>query len=124
MRRFEALRDTLRDGSLKFQHLDAVQLVKHAFGLRSAVRRDPASACQPVLIYLYAEPNAWADGKPIPDAAKAAHRQEIERFATLVAGDEVAFRSCSYRDLLSAFTCHGDPAVRRHADAIAKHFLI
>jgi hypothetical protein len=124
MRRFEAVRDALRDGTLEFQHLDAVQLVKHAFGLRSAVQRDPAFACRAVLVYLYAEPNTWANGKPIPDAAKATHCQEIEQFAALVAGDEVAFRSCSYRDFLGALACHSDPAVRAHADAIAKHFRV
>jgi hypothetical protein len=37
---FERMRDGLRNHRIRFEHLDAAQLVKHAFGLRSAIDRD------------------------------------------------------------------------------------
>jgi hypothetical protein len=37
---YERIRDALSDGSIRFAHLDAVQLVKHAFGLRTAVHKN------------------------------------------------------------------------------------
>lgn len=37
MGRYERCRDAIRDGQIKFARLDAVQLIKHAFGLRTAV---------------------------------------------------------------------------------------
>ena len=46
MNGYSAVRDRLRDGSLGFDHLDATQLVKHAYGLRTeGLRR----RLQPVL---------------------------------------------------------------------------
>ena len=53
---------------------------------------------------------------------KAKHRQEIERFARNVAGDEVAFVSCSYRRLLADWARHKDGKIRAHADAVTRHF--
>ena len=85
---FERVRDGLRDGSLRLEHLDGAQLVKHAFGLRTAASRVGKRAA---LIYLHCEPQAWLDGRPIPATAHARHRQEVADLATPVAGDEVAF---------------------------------
>ena len=44
----------VEDNELRFRHLDAAQLVKHAFGLVTEARRLPR---RPVLFYLYVEPN-------------------------------------------------------------------
>ena len=51
------------------------------------------------------EPEYWLDetGRRVDDAAKAGHRDEIAGFARLVAGDEVAFVSCTWRHLLKAW---------------------
>ena len=62
----EGVRNGLRDGSRRFQHLDATQLVKHAFGLRTAAARAGKRA---VLVYLHCEPLAWPDGRVLPDPA-------------------------------------------------------
>lgn len=54
MEPFEQMRDRLRTGELRFEYLDAAQLVKHAFGLvTDAQRRSRKTA----LLYLYAEPH-------------------------------------------------------------------
>lgn len=109
---YETVRDGLKDGSLTFAHLDAAQLVKHAFGLRSEVQRPgPRQGRRAILAYVYAEPSAWPDGKPIKPDAIAAHRQDIERFAALVAGDEVGFICSSYVAVLRSqrHRARGDP---------------
>jgi hypothetical protein len=74
--------------------LDATQLVKHAFGLRTAVHHKKHFVGKlPALLYLYAEPERWPDGRPISIAEIEAHRVEIRRFAEAVTGDEVVFSS-------------------------------
>ena len=115
MGRYEALRDALRSGSFTTLHLDATQLVKHAFGLVTQAR---ALRKQPILVYLYAEPPGWPDGTTIPAAAIAAHRADIDTFARMVDGDEVRFVPLSYARLLAAFAASPDADVRRHGEAV------
>jgi hypothetical protein len=119
MRRFEAARDSLRDGEGGFAHLDAVQLVKHAFGLRTAGAR---LGKQAVLYYLYAEPEKWPDGRAVDLGAVQRHRDEVVQFAALVAGDEVTFVACTYSELLRAWVQDADRAVASHTLAVAARF--
>jgi hypothetical protein len=111
---FEDMRDALRSGTVHFEHLDAAQLVKHAFGLVTQGRKLNKV---PILHYLYAEP-AQRAGKPIAAAVLERHRAEIADFADRVRGAEVRFGSCTYRDWLKRFT--GDAA--SHAAEVVNHF--
>lgn len=110
---YQALRDTLRQSD-PFDFLDAVQLVKHAFGLVTEVRR---TGKQPVLLYLFAEPANLA-GRPIPMGSIKAHRDEVAQFARLVSGADVRFVACSYRDWL----CKWTGAAASHGYAITNRF--
>jgi hypothetical protein len=98
MDRFAAMRDALRSGELRFRHLDAAQLVKHAFGLVTEARRLPR---RPVLFYLYVEPNERGE-RQISAKDHRRHRDEIAAFVQLVDGDEVTFLSSSYRRWIDA----------------------
>ena len=111
---FTAMRDRLRAGNGGYLHLDAAQLVKHAFGLVTEGRRLGKA---PVLLYLYAEP-ANRGTTPIPVAAIERHRAEIADFAAAVAGGEVRFAACSWREWLAGWT--GDAL--EHADALIARF--
>jgi hypothetical protein len=117
MRGFEKMRDRLRSGAERLSHLDAAQLVKHAFGLvTEGSRRDRG----PVLFYLFAEPSV-RNGRAIAAADIANHRSEIARFAAAVAGDDVIFRATSYRKWLATWQeFNGDIAA--HAQAIIEKF--
>jgi hypothetical protein len=85
MEGYQTVRDGLRNGQIVFDRLDTNQLIKHAFGLRTAVHRNGTlSGKTPVLYYLYAEPSAWLDGKLIDEQDVKSHREEIARFANLV----------------------------------------
>jgi hypothetical protein len=113
---FEQMRDALRAGRERFQYLDAAQLVKHAFGLvTDGVRRRKL----PVLVYLFAEP-ARLHGNALDPKVFADHRVEIARFATSVAGAEVAFYALSYREWLR--TWPSDQSIGIHGAAVAKRF--
>ena len=92
MSRFASVRDRLRSGELSFRHLDAAQLVKHAFGLVTEARR---LSRQPVLFYLYAEPHSRG-GVRISTDDHRRHRDEIATFLKLVVGDEVVSLASSY----------------------------
>jgi len=94
MGRYGAVRDELRSDRLRFRHLDAVQLVKHAYGLITEARR---LSLLPVLFYIYAEP-CERGGRPISAEDHARHRNELADFANRVIGDEVTFLHSSYRD--------------------------
>ena len=124
MQGYESVRDGLRDGPGCYEHLEAPQLVKHAFALRTAVHERPeCRTLAPVLYYVYAEPESWPNGgAPVDEGAKARHREEIERFAAAVAGDEVAFVSRSWPRLLETWTHHENGRVRAHATAVAARF--
>lgn len=120
---YEHVRDALRDGSMTFTHLDAAQLVKHAFGLRTAVhRQNELRGKQPILFYLHAEPQRWPDGRAVPAAAIEAHRVEVAQFAECVAADEVIFCECSYANLLSRWEQAPDAEIRTHAAALRERF--
>lgn len=75
----------------RYKHLDAAQLIKHAFGLAHSFAGQPVT-----LLYLFWEPvNADAF------AVFAAHRREIAEFSGRVAGPGPAFRAMSYPELWS-----------------------
>lgn len=117
MRRYERMRDRLRSGEIRFTYLDAAQLVKHAFGLRSeATRRQ----CRATLYYLFAEP--WKRGEQvISEGDHRGHRREIADFANAVAGDEVTFLSASYREWLDQWP-GDDREIAAHALALSRRF--
>jgi hypothetical protein len=124
MRGYEALRDGLRDGNAAFSRIDAGQLIKHAFALRTQARHGGTPAKQAILLYLYAEPPRWPDGRPITLEAIERHRAEIDCFARAVAGDEVLFHACAYSELLAVWAADEDPEIRAHAAAVARRFGI
>jgi hypothetical protein len=86
-------------GQLKFEFLDAAQLVKHAFGLVTDGRR---KALRPHLHYLFAEPERNG-GREISSGARAQHRAEICKFSETVCGAEVTFSACSYREWIASW---------------------
>lgn len=116
MRCYEDMRDNLRSGATQFRHLDAAQLVKHAFGLVTEARRRNRRA---VLYYMFAEPAA-RDGKAIPESDFARHRQEVADFASAVDGDEVRFHAGSYRQWIS--TWPQDDEIQAHGRAMLETF--
>jgi len=116
MSRYSLMRDALRSGSMHFVHLDAAQLVKHAYGLVTDARRLNK---KPILFYIYAEPSHRA-GRIITAEEKQRHRVEVDTFAAAVGGDEVQFHACSYRAWL--VTWGDSPAVSAHREAIERRF--
>jgi hypothetical protein len=122
---YEFARDILSGSNTIFARLDAAQLVKHAFGLRTAVHSEPGlRGKMPILVYLYAQPRVWPDGREIPQEHRDAHSNEIARFAKCVAGSEVAFHPISYAELLSAWLSSNNGYIRNHADRVRAHFFV
>lgn len=115
MRRYEELREGLVRGSSSFMHLDAAQLMKHAFALRTAVQVGSRAGKRAVLLYLFAEPKAWPSGRAIAEDDVTRHRREISAFAEKVEGDEVRFISCSYGELLAGWGMSEDEWLKLHA---------
>ena len=114
---YDALRVELAAGRLRFRHLDAVQLVKHAYGLRNQARKRGLGA---VLVYLHAAPASWANGKPVDPGAIAAHAAEVADFAGRVKGADVVFAPVAWADLLAQWA--GVPALAAHAAAVRGRF--
>jgi hypothetical protein len=99
MQPFIEMRDLLRREKV-FAFLDAVQLVKHAFGLVTEGRR---RGKKPILLYLFAEPAALA-GRAMPQVSFETHRAEIAQFLRFVEGAEVRFAACSYREWMAGWS--------------------
>ena len=124
MQGYEGIRDKLcADGKL-YTSLDAAQLVKHAFALRTRVnQKAECQGLKPVLYYLYAEPEIWpANRMPVDQEKRAQHRKEIKEFAKEVASDEVRFISSSYRELLANWKQNRMPEIQAHAEAVVQRF--
>ena len=115
--RTTALRRRLIAGEATFRHLDAAQLVKHIYGLRTqGVKRAKGA----VLVYLYAEPPFWSSGKPVDPAAILRHREEVTRFAAEVRGDDVVFVALRWSEVLAQW--RSIRGLTQHAKAIEDRF--
>lgn len=117
MARFTAMRKSLAEGRQVYRSLDAVQLVKHAYGLKTQSVKRARGA---VLVYLYAEPAEWASGKKVSSDAIVRHRAEVADFARAVRGDDVTFVALRWSDLLSQWS--KEPALFAHATALRGWF--
>jgi hypothetical protein len=117
MARFTAMRLALTSGRQTYQHLDAVQLVKHAYGLKTQGIKRARGA---VLVYLHAEPQSWASGKPVDPKAIARHRTEVASFARAVKGDDVTFVALTWAELLTQWS--KTPALVAHTAAVRGWF--
>lgn len=117
MARFTAMRVALTAGQKSYRHLDAVQLVKHAYGLRTQSMKQARGA---VLVYLHAAPTLWANGKPVDPAAIARHQSEVADFARAVKGDDVTFVPLRWSELLAQWA--KAPALFAHATALTGWF--
>jgi hypothetical protein len=122
MNGYQRCRNDVRDGGTQFLRLDVAQLVKHAFGLRTAVQ-NIWKGKRPILFYLYTEPDYWPDGRPVSLHDRLQHRAELKTFSDMVAGDEVSFKSCSYNELLAAWSSQSDSLIAAHASAVAGRFF-
>lgn len=114
---FNAMRAALTSGAEVFQALNAAQLVKHAFALRTQGLKRARGA---VLVYLYSEPKVWASGKAVDPARIAVHRKEIGRFAKAVHGADVTFAPVRWSDLVAQWSRHAP--VADHAAALLARF--
>ena len=111
------MRQALTEGRQTYRHLDAAQLVKHAYGLRTQGVKRARGA---VLVYLHAAPATWASGKPVSPEGIARHEAEIADFARAVKGDAVSFVPLRWSDLLAEWARF--PALAAHAAAIQSRF--
>jgi len=111
---YEAMRDHLRSGKAPFVHLDAAQLVKHAFGL--ITESDRKGEKKPILVYLYAEPSCW------PTEAIERHRAEIDTFTRAVNGAAVRFSSLRWGDWLASWPARGNAPLATHRKNLINRF--
>lgn len=118
MEGYSRLRRTHANGARRFSALDDVELVKNAYGLRTeALRR----RLRPVLIYLYAEPVTWANGRAVDPARIEAHHADINLFSESVAEDEVAFAPMTWTEMLALWG-RGKMTLADHAKRVADRF--
>ena len=117
MGRYTRLRDGLVRGTNGFEALDAVQLIKHAYGLRTRAEKRATGA---VLVYLYSEPKTWASGKVVDPARIELHRREVAAFGKMVAGDAVVFVPLRWADLLDQWAMF--VKLRPHVKALRERF--
>lgn len=115
--RFTALRDDLVKGNIGFEALDAVTLIKSAYGLWTRAEKRATGA---VLVYLYADPQRWANGKLVDPGLKAMHRKELAEFSRLIAGDGVSFVRLRWSDLLESWAAA--PALADHVAGLRRMF--
>ncbi|ABI77449.1 hypothetical protein HNE_2509 [Hyphomonas neptunium ATCC 15444] len=111
---YAALKDALRSNELRYQHLDAVQLIKHALGLCTEAKR---RELQPALFYLYAEP-AHLLHSDKGRSAIARHRAEIAEFSERASSARIQFAAASYNDWIGRWPTD-DRYLAEHAKSIS-----
>lgn len=129
MQPYQWVRDGLAHRPNLFRYLNAAQLVKHAFGLRTQALKKAnggRKGKKPVLGYLYAEPKAWPGdaGRTISGEARMEHADEVHSFARMVSGAEVKFIHFTYDELLRGFDASPLQDVRDHASRLRERFNI
>ena len=117
MGRYTQMQRDLVSGAVAFECLDAVQLIKQAYGLRTRAEKRATGS---VLVYLYAEPGEWASGKAVDPGRIEAHRREVQAFGAAVAGDEVVFVALRWAVLLRQWA--RVPKLAAHAEAMRARF--
>lgn len=115
---WSALRRELSSGKADFRYVDAVQLVKHALGLAAEAKRRGTSAR---LVYLFAEPITWPDGRTVSQQSHVAHRAEAELLSQRVRSDAVPLIALDYKALLDRWKMAAHP-VAVHAKAVLENF--
>ncbi|QCO54498.1 hypothetical protein EOK75_00855 [Pseudorhodobacter turbinis] len=118
MEGYTRLRRTHANGARRFSTLDDVELVKNAYGLRTEAQR---RNLRPVLLYLYAEPATWANGKAVDPALIEAHRADMKLFSESVEGDEVGFAEMTWDEMLTLWG-RGKMALAEHASRLRDQF--
>ena len=105
----------IRTGHRQYGHLDAAQLIKHAFGLANSCENGSVT-----LVYLYWEPKNAADVREL-----AVHRRELEAFEKRVAGGFPSFRAVSYRQLWEQWAKMDRPSwLRAHVSNLRKRYEV
>jgi len=115
-----ALKAAIQTGARTFRSLDAVQLIKHALGLRTEGQR---CGKEPVLLYIHAEPQRFPRGADISLGQIEHHRDELQRFSDAVAGAAVPFHAMTHRALCRIFIASADPELAAHGAAVHSAFL-
>jgi hypothetical protein len=101
-----------------FTFLDAAQLVKHYFGLKSFCAKEGIT--EATLIYLYWEPE---DAERHSELAY--HTRELDEFKQAVSDPAVAFEALSYRELWAAWLELTEPAwLYNHVVALRRRYAI
>jgi hypothetical protein len=103
-----------------FECLDASQLAKHAFAIRTQIHRPEDRGRTGILYYLYADPDVWPDGTSVSDEKREQHRIDIQRFSELVRGCEVRFIAATYPSVLDSWRRSEVEGLAMHAKLLAE----
>lgn len=97
-------------------HLNAAQLIKHAFGLTNTYNQKNVT-----LLYLY-----WEPANPESNCIFAKHREEINEFAERVKGSTPKFEAMSYPELWQLWRKNPNMPtwVQCHLDNLEKRYLV
>jgi hypothetical protein len=93
----------------EFKYLHAAQLLKHLLGLKNAYG---LGGC--ILVYL------WYD---VPGGEGWHHRQEVERFGSLVRQDGIDFRAITYQEVLLHLARHHRDGNAGYVDYLVERYL-
>lgn len=97
-----------------YSHLDAAQLIKHAYGLSNTFRQANVE-----LLYIYWEPENWQSYSIFK-----LHKKEVEEFSRRLKGSIPAFRAMSYPELWKKLPQSAPCWIRKHIGHLKKRYLI
>jgi hypothetical protein len=104
----------LQADPVRFLHLDATQLIKHALGLGTRYGAEAVT-----LLYTFWEP---ANRDEYPEFDR--HSEEVQEFAALVAGSSVRFTWTTYPDLWREWARQDNQWLRQHASKLMERYFV
>ncbi len=111
-----AMYERLKGEPEAFTYLDAAQLVKHYFGLKTYCRKNAVG--EATLLYLYWEPE---DADQYSELG--AHAREADDFRNAVSDPAVTFETLSYPKLWAYWGEPAEPArLRDHVAALRERY--
>ena len=110
--------ERLKDEPEAFTYLDAAQLVKHYFGLKTYCGKNAVG--EATLLYLYWEPE---DADRYPELG--AHAREAAELKEAVSDPAVSFETLSYPELWASWSELAEPAwLRDHVAALRERYAV
>lgn len=100
----------IRDRECRYEHLDALQLIKHTIGILKQYNKENFT-----LVYL------WYN---TPTDAASTHEKEIAKFCNIIQKDGINFHHTTYQEVLKYIDAHNEEAHNEYIEYHKSRYML